>query len=264
MFVSHLGKSIMVKLMKTQCVLLLTALIVNVSLENPLRAAIKIENEVPLSQIKNRYLSLSLSNVVNIFRRKKPPKGGRGPMCLIVPQRLDDPVYKAEGSQEIWGMNPVFLWHLKSGNVRGIELFNKGSNEVIWSREIPEGKTSVVYDGKPLKPGNSYEWRIIANAPFRMKSIPAEFEVMEPQKRSSIAIGLKQKEQQLRKEGANAEKIAMEKAKYFAKEQLWSDVVREIYTVKNPSAKLKQIMQQIPSSDYCDSNTKSLSISSSE
>ena len=250
----------MFKPRKLSFILLLT--VISASSAIPLQAAIKPQSQTQLPQIKNTYIALSWADIVKIFRRKKSRKGGKGSICLIAPRRLDDPVSKTEGSQKIWGTNPLFLWHIQGGNVRGIELFKKGSNEVIWSREVPEGKTSVQYDGKPLKPGDSYEWRIIANAPFRMKSIPAEFKVMEPQKRSSVANKLKQIEQQHK--GANAEKIAMEKAKYFAKEQLWSDVVREIYTVKNPSAKLKQIMQQIPSSDYCDPNTKSLSISSSK
>ncbi|MBV6627286.1 MAG: DUF928 domain-containing protein [Rivularia sp. (in: Bacteria)] len=219
----------------------------------PARAAIRTENQTHSYQRENIYLALSWSDIVKIFRRKKSRKGGKGSICLIVPQRLDDPVSKVQGTQEIWSLNPRFLWNISKGKVNKIELFDKNSNQAFWSQQIPEGKTSFAYNGKPLEPGKSYQWRVIAYSPFQMKSIPVEFKVMEAQKRSGITIRLALLEHQIKKQGANAEKIALEKANYFAKEELWSDVIREIYQVQNPSRRLKQRIKQIQSSDYCNS-----------
>ena len=240
----------MLKLYKLSALLLLT--IISSSVVTPLNAAKSPINQTQKHQIRSNYLALSVfQRIVKLFRRKKPSKGGRGSICLIAPQRLDDPVSKVQGTEEIWSLNPLFLWNLKSGEVKKIELFEKGGNEVFWSKEIPAGETSLIYDGEPLKPGKSYEWRIIANAPFPMKSISAEFKVMEYQKRLPITIRLALLENHLNKQGANAEKIALEKASYFAQKELWSDFVGEIYKVKNPSIELQRQKQQIESSDYC-------------
>ncbi|MGB3638533.1 MAG: hypothetical protein WBA39_13300 [Rivularia sp. (in: cyanobacteria)] len=232
--------------------------------EIPSQAAIKPENQTQSYQIKDTRLALSWSDIVKIFRRKKSRKGGKGSICLIVPQRLDDPISQVQGTQEVWSVNPRFLWNISKGKVRTIELFEKGSNKPFWSQEVPEGETSFVYNGKPLQPGYSYQWRVIADAPFRMKSIPREFKVMEAQKRLGIRIQLALLEHRLKKQGANAEKIALEKANYFAKEELWSDVVKEIYQVKNPSRRLKLRIKQIQSSDYCNRIGTLSSISSSK
>lgn len=241
----------MLKLNKLSFILLL--IVISILQEIPSQAAIRPINKTRSYQTENIRLALSWSDIVKIFRRKKSRKGGKGSICLIVPQRLDDPVSQVQGTQEIWSLNPRFLWNLSKGNVRTIELYEKDSNQPFWSQEVPEGETSFVYDGKPLQPGNSYKWRTIAYAPYRMKSIPGEFKVMEAQKRLGITIRLALIEHRLKKQGANAEKIALEKANYFAEEELWSDVVKEIYQVQKPSIRLKQKIQQIQSSDYCNS-----------
>ena len=252
----------MLKINKFSFILLL--IVISILPEIPSQAAIRPINKTRSYQTENIRLALSWSDIVKIFRRKKSRKGGKGSICLIVPQRLDDPVSQVQGTKEIWSLNPRFLWNISKGNVRTIELFDKNSNQPFWSQEVPEGETSFVYDGKPLKPGYSYKWRIIADAPFPMKSIPVEFKVMEAQKRLGITIWLALLEHRLKKQGANAEKIALEKANYFAEEELWSDVVSEIYQVQNPSRRLKQKIQQIQSSDYCNSTGTLSSISSSK
>ncbi|MEM7553045.1 MAG: hypothetical protein AAF378_02925 [Cyanobacteria bacterium P01_A01_bin.84] len=252
----------MSKLYKSSIILF--SIVISILLEMPLKAVFRPKNQTQLSQVKSTHLALSWADIVKIFRRKKSRKGGKGSICLIVPQKLDDPISQVQGTQEVWSVNPLFLWNIKKGKLRKIELFEKGNTKPFWSREVPEGKTSFIYDGKPLQPGSSYEWRIIANAPFRMKSIPGEFKVMEPQKRLAIAIRLALLEHRLEKQGADAEKTALEKASYFAQRELWSDVVGEIYKVKGRSTRLKQMKQQIQSSDYCNKTGTFVSVNSSK
>ncbi len=230
---------------------LLLSIVIFGSLEMPIKAAIRPQSNTHPHQRQNTYLAKSVSETVEDVKRKKKRKAGKGPTCLIVPGILDEPDSKVRETQEIWSLNPLFLWHIKTGNVTKIELFQKGSNEAFWIREIPEGETSFVYDGEPLKPGYSYEWRIIANIPFPMKSITDEFKVMDSQKRLPITIRLALLENRLKKEGADAEKIALEKLSYFAQKELWSDVIGEIFKVKNPSVKLKEEQDKLLSSDYC-------------
>ena len=243
---------------------ILSLFLISTVLIMPLDAAVRPKQETQLYQTENTYLALSWSDIVKIFRRKGSRKGGKGSICLIVPQRLDDPFSQVQANQEVWSVNPLFLWDLKKGKVRKIELFEKGRDLPFWIKDIPEGETSFVYDGKPLKPGHTYEWRIIANVPFPMKSIPVEFKVMEHQKRLPITIRLALLEYRLKQQGADVEQIAWEKVSYFASKELWSDVIREIYQVKNSSTRLKLITQQIQSSDYCNKTGTFALLSSSK
>lgn len=222
-----------------------------ISFTIPVKAVIINQSQSSQTKIDRRYLAFSWGDFIRIFRRKKSKGGSKGSICLIVPQQLDEPVLKIQGNQEIWSLNPLFLWNIRGGTTRKIELFEKGSNKILWSKEVSPGKTQALYDGKPLQPGSLYEWRIIADAPFPIKSITVNFKVMESDRIARISKELAQLEQRLKNQGANAETIALEKVEYFTRNQLWSDALREIYTLKNPSPRLKQLMQQIPSSDYC-------------
>lgn len=147
----------------------------------------------------------------------------------------------------------------KSGTAQKIELFQQGNKQVVWSREITPAQEKIIYDGKPLQPGELYQWHMYVNVPFPKKSVSMQFQVIETQKRARITSELTQLETQLQKQGANAEKIALEKANYFAQQELWSDTLREIYTVPNPSAELTKIIQQISSVDYCEATAKTFS-----
>lgn len=44
---------------------------------------------------------------------------------------------------------------------------------------------------------------------------------------------------------------ALERINYFSQKQLWSDVLREIYSVPNPSPELKQTINQIQGHNFC-------------
>ena len=45
--------------------------------------------------------------------------------------------------------------------------------------------------------------------------------------------------------------IVLGRIDYFVEKQLWSDVLREIYSVENPSPELKELITQIQSNDFC-------------
>ena len=74
---------------------------------------------------------------------------------------------------------------------------------------------------------------------------------MERQQRDRIADDLTKLEAQLKKQRASAEKIALEKANYFAQKELWSDALLQLYSVSNPSAELSEMIRQIQAHDFC-------------
>jgi hypothetical protein len=55
------------------------------------------------------------------------------------------------------------------------------------------------------------------------------------------------------------EKMALEKANYFAEQELWSDALRELYSVPNPSAELKDAIAQIQAHDFCKNDVSNVS-----
>lgn len=241
----------MAKFNKAPFTLLITTLVVSVLSAIPLQATIRQQPQQLLTNVNNTYLALSWGDIWNILRRKKVPGGGRGDVCLIAPRPLVDSNSRNEGNQEIWSLQPLFLWYIQKQAVQKIELVQKGSYEVFWNRKITPGETKVIYDGKPLQPGQSYIWLVYDNAPSPRKSTSVEFQVMETQKRARITNEITQLETRLKKEGANTEKIALEKANYFIQQSLWSDALREIYTAPS-SPELTRIIQQISSFNYCD------------
>lgn len=250
----------MVKLTRVQSTLLVATLF-TISLEAlPIQAAIRQQPQQLLTKIQGTYLANSVGDIVNMFRRTKRPSGGRpiSGLCAIAPVNLVDPDVK-QGEireiQKVWSDRPLFLWNSKGGTVQQIELFLEGSDTAFWSREIPEGATSIIYDGKPLQPGQTYEWRL--NAPFPQAQ--PLFRVMDSQERASITAKLKQVEEQYK--GESAEKIAMEKADYFAQKELWSDALRELYSVPSPSAELRDAIAQIQAHDFCKNDASNSSAS---
>jgi hypothetical protein len=229
----------------------------------PIQAAIKRPQQL-LTESQDTYLAISADGIVNsLLRRTKIPKGGRpvhepGLICVIAPAKLVDQDAKPENTQEIqevWNERPLFLWNIKGGKAQRIELFLEGSDKAFWSREIPDGKTSIIYDGEPLKPGQSYEWRLTAPFP-KMQSV---FRVMEQQQRDRIDKELTALKEQLN--GASEETIALEKANYFAKKKLWSDALRELYSVRTPSAELTKAIEQIQAHDFCAEDKPNVSAS---
>ncbi|MUG91331.1 DUF928 domain-containing protein [Scytonema sp. UIC 10036] len=247
------------KVSKQQFLLLIIASLFVVS-TLPIQAATQPQAQGLLRNINIMYLALSWGDVVTPFRRKKRSGGGRGSICTIAPQKMVDPQnLQKEGTLEIWNTRPLFLWNIQGGTANLIELFQRGGDKVIWSQEVPKGETKTIYNGKPLQPGQFYEWRLTASMPYPVKSPTIQFQVMESQKRDRITKELTQLEARLKKQRANAEKIALEKANYFAQQELWSDALSEMYAVPNPSAELKSMLQQIPSSDYCDASDTTVS-----
>jgi hypothetical protein len=219
---------------------LATALITTSLSALPIQAAVRQQSHQLLTEIKDSYLALSWGDIWDRLRRKKKPGGGRGGICEFAPAKLVDRDTKQENTQdieEVWSDRPLFLWSIKGGTAQRIELFVQGSADAPWSREIQAGETKVSYDGQPLQSGQTYEWQLSALASFPIKSPGVRFQVMDSQKRDRITAELRQ--------------LALEKANYFAQRELWSDALRELYSVPTPSAELTRAMALLQAHDFC-------------
>ncbi|MBD2355141.1 hypothetical protein H6G41_11000 [Tolypothrix sp. FACHB-123] len=171
-------------------------------------------------------------NINNLFQRRRRRTAARGNFCPI------SPGVQGEITQ-VWSDRPLFIWQ---GNIQTIGLRARGSDtDNLWSQSV-EAQQSINYTGEKLQPGQIYEWTV-----YRGKN-PAmfvPFRLMDSQKRDRITQELQTLETELQTKGADKEAIALAKAKYFANQQLWSDVLQQAYSISQPSDELKQIRQDI-------------------
>jgi hypothetical protein len=170
----------------------------------------------------------------SIFKRREPPinprNGGSRPpssVCMVSP---DAPSV----TRTIWSDRPVFIWQ---GKVTEIKVMTNRNTD-IWHQQLNQNQQNITYTGKPLTPGENYEWRVNNNQ-F------VSFKIMEQQERDRITLDLRNIENRLKSNGANIEAIAYAKANYFADKNLWSDVLQQIYSVPKPSPELKQLRRDI-------------------
>lgn len=192
------------------------------------------------------------SRAFNRDQDNKPPvpggagggtsRGGEKP-CAIAPQAITT-------STAVWSDRPLFVWR---GVISRIEVRPTSSKKVLWSKtgiegQTKEGQSSALYAGEALQPGQSYEWLLFE--PFALEDTPPSqvvtFRVMDAKERDRIKTQLQNLEAELKAKKASAEETAVHRAQYFAQKNLWSDVLKEAYSVKNPSPALARIIQDLP------------------
>jgi hypothetical protein len=170
----------------------------------------------------------------------KPATGGGtsrgGFICAIAPRAIGT-------ITEVWSDRPLFVWQ---GVVGQLEVRKPATKETLWRQAVSATSRRVIYGGEPLQPGQTYHWVIFDQANRSIAEFP--FQVMESEKRDRIKTRLQILDVELKQKGATAEEIALRRAQYFAQWQLWSDALREVFSVENPSAPLAEIAQSIPTS----------------
>ena len=217
----------------------------------PLNAASVINPNPSVSAIYQKnyhnYLALSWSEIWEQIKRKKVAGGSRnGNLCLVSPSQLIDKNNNSQEDsiEEIWHQNPLFVW--KSGKIKAVSL--KNGNYIHWQQEVEANQTNLLYNGKPLEPGKTY--KLVVFNPYETEI--QKIQIVSPDKHQKIAIDLAKIENQLKSEGADREGIALKKAAYFAKLQMWSDVLWELNSIPTPSRELKVILEKVNTHNFCE------------
>lgn len=193
-----------------------------------------------------------------LFGKKTGRGGSRTPFCSIWPN-LNDPDLLV-----IWSDRPLFIWK-GSMNVKRIEV--SIANSELPPKSFPltekdQKKQSFLYptDSEALKPGQEYtysvEYETIPKNPqgeviqFLEKSTPIPFRIMDVQERHRIKTELEALE--IKSRTMSAEERALQRAKYFAQQKAWSDVIQEIFLVQNPSTDLtNDVIKKIRTEPGC-------------
>jgi hypothetical protein len=182
--------------------------------------------------------------ILTLFRRRKEPNLGSRGVCPIGPGLLEE-------QNIIWSDRPLFLWQGTNPPME-IRLYSpfdpKQEQQVIWRQNLTQTPLETTfqrmqYTGQPLQPGKIYDWEIF-NLSDKYK-LRRSFQVMGVGERDRMSGELQSLEAQLRVEQATDEEIALERAYYFARQNLWSDALQAMSAAPNPSIELTQKIQEL-------------------
>ena len=182
--------------------------------------AVLITPEMTIGQTKVQ--RTSLTGIIDwLLGKKKQRPISRGELCLVSP------------NGKIYSNNPMFLWQ---GKLNKIAVAKLPSRNDFWDLENIGHDNLAIYSGEEaLQPGKKYQWKaFLGDHP----SLFANFQMMNAQERQKITDELKALEQRLQNQGADEKTVALEKADFFAKKELWSDVLQQVYSVPNLSKEL--------------------------
>ena len=187
-----------------------------------------------------------------IQRRPRQQLGGRdGGVCAVSPGLL-------ETENAVWSDRPLFLWKIQAeGIVMQRLTVADQTDRILWEKPLTAADQSAIYAGQPLQPGQFYQWQLEWTVGGEKELADHTFQVMAPDRRQPITTKL-QALSQLQASGASAETIAQQQADYLSNPEnlLWSDALKQLYTVENPSRLTTQTIQTWMN-DVCDAQEKS-------
>lgn len=194
--------------------------------------------------------SAQFSQWVSLWQRRPPrPLGTRSGICLMTPGLL-------EKDLRIVSDRPLFSWQGKAIklNVRDYE-----TREIVWTTDLDPQKQQIIYgDVKPLEPGKLYEWQVIGENPSSTDlGYWSTVEIMAAPERDQITAKLQEIEQKAKQNKALPEAIVEQQVAYLLEQNLWSDAITVLHTVKNPSSEFAQKRQEFASS-LCTAKTTSM------
>ncbi|MBD1835124.1 hypothetical protein H6F61_21120 [Cyanobacteria bacterium FACHB-472] len=202
-----------------------------------------------ISQNKPRRRS-TWERIVDIFRRRRDDGSSRGEFCNIWPDK------ERSDALTIWRDKPLFVW---KGTIKRIEVRPAASDEVLWRYDkVTPNDRSVLYTGPTLTPGEKYDYWILYEVTNNRKTIENQdripFEILASEKREKIANELARLA--TNNPGVGAEEMALKRAEYFAQQELWSDVIQEMFSLPSPSTDWKAAQEKLRN-QLCPTNGQS-------
>jgi hypothetical protein len=187
-------------------------------------------------------LTQTLDPVRSNQRRPRQRPGGRdGGVCAVSPGLLED-------ENAVWSDRPLFLWQTKAEGIvlQRLTVIDQ-DGRILWEKPLVATEQNAIYAGQALQPGQFYQWRLGWIVEGEEKTADYTFQVMAPDRRQPITTKLQALTRQLQASGANAEAIAQQQANYLTDQEkpLWSDALKLLYTVKNPSMATTQRIQTL-------------------
>lgn len=201
----------------------------------PAIAALASTNPVHGTLLQPNSAAESTMFALRVPPKPKPPKSGASREATA------DEIVSSEADSiaVIWRDRPLLIWQ---GAILQMEISHAKTGELLWNQAVSLEDRCVAYTGKPLQPGQCYEWRLGNRHGDSLTGEVVTFQVLGGEERECIAAALAEKEAALQAEEASPEAIALERAAYFAEQGLWTDVLMEAFSVNNPSTDLMKLL----------------------
>ncbi|MCY6493869.1 hypothetical protein [Leptolyngbya sp. GGD] len=194
--------------------------------------------------------SAELSQWVSLWQRRPPrPLGTRSGVCLMTPGLL-------EKDLRIVSDRPLFSWQ---GKATKLNVRDYTTQKIVWTIDLDPQAQQIAYgDVNPLEPGKLYEWQVLGEKPSSTDlGYWTTVEIMAAPERDQVNAKLKKIEQAAQKSKVSPESTVNQQVAYLLEQNLWSDAMTILYTVKNPSSEFAQKRQQLASS-LCTAKTTSM------
>jgi hypothetical protein len=164
-------------------------------------------------------------------RRPERPLGTRG-ICLRSPGLL-------ENDFTVVSDRPLFSWQ---GKAVKLNVMDYDTKEIVWTTDLDPQTQQIVYsNANPLVLGKRYRWQVLGQDPSSTDMAHwSTFEIMAVPQRDEVLAKLKEIEQKAQQKKASPEAIAEQQATYLLDQNLWSDALQVLHTVKNPSSEFAQ------------------------
>ncbi len=217
----------------------------------PLRASIE---QSPASRLEETItpVAITLREIGDRLRRREVPGGSRGHLgqpivCAIVPGTLVDQDTDESTTLQVWGLNPVFVWREVWTH---LEVFRTRDHEVLLSQALDPAARHLVYsDGAaaiPLQPGEAYYWKLSRDGSDGQEPTFGEttFRTLDEEARLELEAKLTEID--------TSEQALSQRVKFFADQELWADVFRELYSAAELPTDLAALKDEIAGYDFCD------------
>lgn len=181
----------------------------------------------------------SIWKLLRAKREQEPALSSRSNICEISPGLVGE-------INVIYSDRPLFLWQgiVSSPKINLYGPFSpEKEQEILWSQTLDSQTQHILYGQKALEPGQIYDWEIIVNPDSSRRRI--SFQVMEKEKRDRISRELEELEKELTISGATVEEIILERANYFANQNLWSDAIQELFFLNSLSPTFSEKTKEI-------------------
>ncbi|MEN8447440.1 MAG: hypothetical protein ABG776_20770 [Cyanobacteria bacterium J06555_13] len=224
----------------------------------PLQAAIGRRASLVLQESvlqETTLLANTWSNLWDRLRRKEVPGGSRGELgqptvCAVVPGTLSDQNSDEVSSLQVWDLNPVFVWQ---GEWSQLEVLHSRTHEVLLSQALtPEARHLVYGDVEgavSLEPGGAYYWKLSRKASGDDPATFGEtsFRTLDEEKRLALEAELAN----VLNSANTPEQALSKRVNFWADQELWADVFRELHNANELPAELETLKGEIADHDFC-------------
>jgi hypothetical protein len=198
----------------------------------------------------------------NIFDSNPPDPpsngGSRGDLfCPIAPNALPN-------TAMVLSDHPTLTWVSSPGSVKRVEILQ--GETVIWSSLIsdvhqvqspipnPTIATYQITVDYTLEPGQQYQWRTIRFDNVVLRS--TRFQMLAAEERNRITQDLNQLNQKLSNDRITEDATTLQRASFFANQQLWAEFWDEVLSIQHPASELNTVVAETITT-FCPTSSRS-------